>query len=532
MPSHNQVSRLPSLLLHHHPRRLNHRPYHRHRPRLCLHLVLLLLSRGHLLLRHHHNPSPPPCAPPPCPPPLIPPSRPPPLPPAPDVGWSPPPPRPPPPPPSPPNIPPSPAPSPPPAPPMPPPSPPPSLITAPLLSVAQSAKPATVTFSGINLQVGDEYKWVPSDSASCDTYDVDVNTYVTGQIMSGAVIGSEQASTTFVLGRSGLYSLCYKWNYANSPSTLGIAPTEFNMHSAIKLLVVSIADTAPRGTAMGCPTTVNITGHGFTLLDSALLPISCEYSASGNSLGYNSIVARHATFVVCQTPAFASVMDATISLNFGGISTFIATSSFNVMNLSSITVDSSFPGGGVYNTELPVTLRGNGFMSFGDARCKFGSFLSEPATVVNSRLVHCPKPAFPDYMRDEVGSYPLTFSPNGQCFPSTALLTSQPSAGSTFTTYNALFKTLSLTGAPSDSSVSVGLIGSGFVSITGSKCTYTESGTNAVLIRNATVINSTFATCASPQGYAPGLSYYTAFSLNGNQRHAKHGRCRRSAELL
>ena len=96
---------------------------------------------------------------------------------------------------------------------------------------------------------------------------------------------------------------------------------------------------------------------------------------------------------------------------------------FDIVILEWVTIDSSLPAGGIYNVPLPLTIRGSNLFSFGGARCRFvysstsssstsalaGPFVGDAATVVSNRLVYCPKPAFPDEVRDIQGTYTLEY---------------------------------------------------------------------------------------------------------------------------
>ena len=74
-------------------------------------------------------------------------------------------------------------------------------------------------------------------------------------------------------------------------------------------------------------------------------------------------------------------MQVGLYLDFGGIRILPALSTFTVIDLASMTVDTALPAGGAYNVELNVALTGSGFVDFGGARCQFGTFVGNPATV-------------------------------------------------------------------------------------------------------------------------------------------------------
>ena len=345
-------------------------------------------------------------------------------------------------------------------------------------------------------------KWVPANSSDCNTQDLDPLTY------SVATIGANGSLTSSV-PTPGVYVLCYRWNYASSSIHRG---TSFVHLPHIRLLLVSIntASIFPLGTVVGCGTNVTILGEGFDLLDD--LPISCNYGPGG-SLASDPVVERNDSKLVCRTPSFSTSGRVGLYVMFGDVRLFPVLPSFGVVDLSLVTIESSLPAGGVYNTRLSVTLRGTGFLNLGGARCKFGDFMGEPATVFGNNLVKCPKPAFADSERSTVGSYPLSFSPNGQCFATPAILAANPKSVSSFTTYNAALLSLAMTGAPSHMRLQIGIEGSGLVSLPGSKCVFTRAGSNPTE-QNATVYNSSYASCPSPRTYQPG-TYNVGLLLNG-----------------
>lgn len=99
---------------------------------------------------------------------------------------------------------------------------------------------------------------------------------------------------------------------------------------------------------------------------------------------------------------------------------------------------------------------------------------------------------FPDTARNDVGAYRVQFAANGQCFsPTTA----------TFTTYNSLISTISVTGAPATSSVPLYISGEGFVfpGFSGGTCRFTLlSAANVSVTTPLTVLSTTRLQCATP----------------------------------
>lgn len=349
-------------------------------------------------------------------------------------------------------------------------------------------------------------RWMPVNSSGCSTNELDPKTYSTGTL-------AKNGEVTFAVATPGVYVMCYQWKHA-AVSHVGVQ--EFVRLPAIKLLLVDVDEGSilPRGSALDCPTNVTIIGTAFDALPD--VEIKCSYGPDGGVLASELPLERNDSFLLCQTPAASLSKAGTVGLylSFGSVRRLPVLETFSVEDLSTININSALPAGGKYNTKLTVTLRGSGFKDLGGARCKFGDFLGDPARVIGSGLVKCPKPAFPDSERAKVGSYPLSFSPNGQCYATATSIAANANSVSTFTTYNAFLKALSVTGAPANTEVEVGLIGSGFPNLPGGLCLFTRTG-HASILRNATVTSTSTAVCPSPRGGVNGAVYALTYLLNG-----------------
>ena len=366
-------------------------------------------------------------------------------------------------------------------------------------------KQEAITIAGVNVETGDRVRWVPANSSTCSTNGLDPQAYVTGVVEAGGAL-------KFSIATPGLYEMCYQWRYASTPHA---GTTEFTPIPGVKLLLIHLEESSilPRGTAIGCATKITIIGAAFDALPG--LVIRCSFGPESGELVSTLPLMRNDTHMLCQTPTTLTQAGTLgFYLAFGTTHRLPAFAGFSVEDLSQITIESALPAGGPYNTKLTVTLRGTGFKDLGGARCRFGNFMGEAATILGNGVVKCPKPAFPDSVRDEVGSYPLSYSPNGQCFATVTSVAANANSISSFTTYNALLKTLYTTGAPANTEVVVGLIGSGFPIIPGGLCIFTRAGESPIQ-RNATVLSETTARCSSPRGFVNGVSYYVSLLLNG-----------------
>ena len=177
--------------------------------------------------------------------------------------------------------------------------------------------------------------------------------------------------------------------------------------------------------------------------------------------------------------------------------------SFGVFDASINVITSLWPAGGAYNREPIVRMRGTfETADYGRPTCKFGNWTSSPvvnASGANHRLnatqLTCAKPRFPDSVRDAVGAYPVSFSPNGQCWP--------PSTTASFITYNAQVDAFDLTGAPATQSLPLEVRGQGFVQpvLPNAACRFVSHADGTVVTTTLYVLSPTRARCAgTPAG--------------------------------
>ena len=490
-------------------------------------------------------PSPPPPSPPPSSPPSQPPSAPPPSPPPPGAPpilpphpASPPPPpmwpgmtgyvSPSPPPPRPPSL---------PAPPAPPPSAPPSLIFGPERTVVRARSPSSVTFSGLAIHPGDRAKWVRAGAGTCDASNDATPTVSLEAAPPSAANGTARSDDgaadseggsvvgTFAFGEMGpssvgLLQLCYKFG-VDGGST-GVPMTSFLLFPHVQAAVVSYDLPVPKGTAVGCASTIEVQGSGFDALrfggpadgnatsggccggPHAHLPplhVSCGFggsakSADGAVISTPAVIVND-TVLRCVTPAPTMEGELPMRVDLGNLTAEhpAAFPTFAAYDASSSVVVSSDPGGGAYNLEAYVRVWGT-FDDYGVVRCKFGEYEGGQAGVINRSLALCHKPVLPTSQRRSLGPYAITFASNGQCFPPVA------ASSAAYTTFNSQVDSVLIEGAPSTVAYTLNISGSGFLvpPLPGALCRFTMLNvTNATVLTTPLVVESSSSVlCAAP----------------------------------
>eukprot|EP00966_Prymnesium_polylepis_P297182 6866369-Prymnesium_polylepis.1 len=321
---------------------------------------------------------------------------------------------------------------------------------------------------------GDIARWVPASLTSCDVGSLSANQNVQGYV-------GGDGSAGFYFTALGLYHLCYKWNFKEQEISGYASPSPFLRFSDIQLAVMRLNGTAyPHGTGLNCASNVTIPGTGFELLGAATPLVTCEFAmiARDSSRSFNTsgpVLSRNDNTIVCETPRFTELGSMYLSVKFDGVRT-ASVRTFQIFNTTQTYIDSSlsFPGGGPYQLPQAIQLRGV-FENHGTPMCRFGS---TEGTVIyhSSSYVVCQKLAFPDSARDLVGKYDLEYAPNGQCYPGPDGIASNPLSVGSFYTYNAVFESISITGAPTTAVVTTELKGSGFVLLVGGVCKFSSGG--------------------------------------------------------
>ena len=129
--------------------------------------------------------------------------------------------------------------------------------------------------------------------------------------------------------------------------------------------------------------------------------------------------------------------------------------------------------------------------------CRFGDFEGEIGARLNGTLSECHKPAFPTGERERIGEYTVTYSANGQCFPP------QSASNATFRSYNSQINGISVSGAPSTSSITLEIECEGLLvpPLPEAICRLTKVGAaegDRPFISPLTVLSATEARCATP----------------------------------
>ena len=346
-----------------------------------------------------------------------------------------------------------------------------------------------IAFAGVNLQAGDRAKWVTEAATSCESAN-DATPFT--------VVDADRR-TVFTFGATPQrLQLCYKFRYAAAGDA---SATAYLLFPTITLSLIRVDAAAPSATAVGCSSTVNISGVGFSSVDSFLTP-SCSLGSAGQGVA----VVVNDSLVSCITPSPAAVGIEGLRLDFGGATAAHpdVLSSFVVYDAASITLSDIAPAGGGYSLQTTLTLTGTGFdATYGAPRCRFGGTVvldGDEGSVVDETSLTCGKPRFPDSERTSLGAYIVTVAANGQCYSA---------SGVEFTTYNSQLNSVAVSGAPTDSSVALALDGVGFITpgLPGAVCAFQMNASGTIITSHTalTTLSSTSASCPTPVGGATGI---------------------------
>jgi hypothetical protein len=343
------------------------------------------------------------------------------------------------------------------------------VIYSPSLTVVRAGvnKAVELVFEGINVQPGDRAKWVRAGSPSCASV-FDATAFTTtlatpaasaaATAFSAASSAEANVTARFIFPSSavGTLVLCYRFQYAQQPAhaqgTFRAMPTAYLQFPNIRVYAVRYDGVVPSGTGIGCSSALVITGAGFlamaSLLDGTGSASAPPHAASGAgsattpSCGFGAVGTVSAnvindTHLTCTTPAPTAVGGMPMRVDFGGFTSSLpgAFPAFAAFDASVNVISYLWPAGGAYNLQPIVHMRGSFGSAYSTPLCRFGNWTSPPVVNVtavnhnhNATQLTCRKPRFPDAARNDVGSYPVSFSPNGQCWPS--------STNAMFITYN------------------------------------------------------------------------------------------------
>ena len=305
---------------------------------------------------------------------------------------------------------------------------------------------------------------------------------------------------------TGRLMLCYKFSHAG----LQAAPTPFVLFPNIRMAVIRYDSVLPRGTGVGCSSNLTVSGAGFSALvdgDSTTLMLRCSFMGLGstNATLVNDSMLRCASAAPTAVGTYPMRVDVD-SLTRHLPDTFPSFAAFEPAE-STVTAGSLMPAGGPYNLEWDISLTGL-FEDWGAPRCRFGSWVGTSGTVLNATHAICRKPRFPDIVRGVMGEYAVTFSPNGQCFPTNI----NASNSAHFRTYNSQVDSLKVSGAPSTSTISLEIQGEGFVypGFAGGICRFSHSSrseTTSVLPVTTALetVSTTLIRCPTPASGVAGL---------------------------
>ena len=372
-----------------------------------------------------------------------------------------------------------------------PPAIPPHDLLGPPMTIAIVNHSLTIRIEGFHVRTFDEAYWIPEDSAPliCPANPA-ANSQATqvGRISDGVA--------AFKFGHAKVFVLCYKFR------RLGY----YQLFPRIQALVVQYHEVSPRASAFGCATTITVEGLGFGALrdySQLLPPVTCDFEGLGRS---PSSIWSDNMLKCIMPPPVNDTYALRIQVGHLTNDTLPTIATIDVFNASDSAVFSVSPRASSYNTGPNVELTGR-FEDYGDARCSFGTLLG-PATVLNTTHATCQKPVSPSGARDLVGTFPVAFSPNGQCF--------SPNSRS-FQIYNSQVDSVLPSGLPVSSGSVITILGSGFLvpALPEAACKWTLPEIGSILVPFV-VESGNRATCSQPTSYRRRLQNAAAsqFSLD------------------
>jgi len=384
----------------------------------------------------------------------------------------------------PPTLPPPPTPPLPPAPPLLPPLLPPGSITAPTAGVALTGALVQLGVQGQNVGAGDFAKWLPEGTAACSDDTATIPSIVMGTPLAA----------TFRFTRSGLYLLCYAFNFHESGGSHPPAP--FQRFDGSTISVIEVTHVAPHSTAIGCISQLTISGKGFAALAPAgQLNITCLFEGIGSTAAE---VVDDETLLCDSVDGVWATTTTALRLVVGPHLSVDLLDQFRFYDSTAVYVAATSPGGGLYYSEQDLVLSGS-FLSAADVGgpvlCRFGSGLVSPAAgslSANGTTAMCIKPRFPDEFRDMQGVYPIELALNGQCFVST---------GANYVVYNAMVESLSPSFSSASLEVDLHVQGRGFPfpGLSSAICEFRASSKSSLVVtRFAKTVSSSVLLVRTP----------------------------------
>ena len=267
-----------------------------------------------------------------------------------------------------------------------------------------------IIFAGANVHPGDRAKWVWAGSTSCDS----TNDATVVAIMDGE--SGRRVAGRFFFPAAGSLQLCYKFAYgANTPSWSGshAAPTPYLLFPQIRTAVLTFQSVVPRGTAIGCTSTLSVHGAGFAALvdeSEALLPSSppglrCAFGQPPAEPIFTGATIVSDALTRCASPTPRAAANFSMRVDYGSLTASHpdVLAVFGVFDATASAVSTVWPRGGGYNLLPTVELTGI-FEDFGAPRCRFGRWVGDWGVVTaNGTRARCRKPRLPDSERDVLG---------------------------------------------------------------------------------------------------------------------------------
>ena len=328
-------------------------------------------------------------------------------------------------------------------------------------------------FAGSNMVDGDLAKWVHGTATSCESkFDA---TGVVPMIRSGAIFNF--ASILRASTPTSTLQLCYKFMYGGFARA-----SPFILFPNIRVSIITFDSVTPSATGVGCATSLTVKGAGFAA-HGARTFIKSYCGFVGLVVRVNATILND-THMTCVAPAASTVGTFPMRVDFGWFGMFSVTHpvvfpAFHAFDPSLSSVTFASPAGGAYNLKASISIRGSAFRDYGAPRCRFGTYVGGWATVNSATQAICEKPRFPDSDRSLVGEVPVSFSPNGQCFPTAPSMTN-------FSIYNSQVTTVAVRAGPArtphEASTSLEVRGEGFAfgnPLLGGTCLFVPQGTTS-----------------------------------------------------
>ena len=270
----------------------------------------------------------------------------------------------------------------------------------------------------------------------------------------------------------------------------------------------------PSGTAVGCASTVSIVGGDFTAVGVSAADVNVFGDAAPAAA-----LSVSATMIECASPTPDRARSIELRLGFAGFGVLtVTTTSMARFDYYTETtaIAAASPRAGAYNLEASLVLDGS-FLNYGGVRCRFGGLgattavdgswsSSALACTLARRGCGASSRRFPIRCVTSSGRCRSRLRPTASAFPRPA----RPLRPTT-----RCYRPPSLRGAPSTASVSITIVGEGFVwpGLAEALCGF-ESGGGALVTTTFTTLSPTTGSCASP-ATGTAVTWDVSVMLNG-----------------